>query len=196
LTHEPTTFSPTGTAWGATPATLYAVDDFDVFAFDVDATGLQGKRTLFPHNIGTTGAYLFADLDFDRLNQRLFNSRGDVFNVATNTLLPRLDLSPATAMINVLCGGMTAAHVTDPVSGKVFYASYGDAGFSPSAMTVQTFAASGLTLQGRRVLYGMPIDADFGFGAPRRVARLGADGLAVVTAWKFLVLMHSPMLRN
>jgi hypothetical protein len=196
LTHEPTTFSPTGTVWGATPSTLYAVDDFDVFAFDVDATGLQGKRTLFPHNIGTTGAYLFADLDFDRLNQRLFNSRGDVFNVATNTLLPRLDLSPATAMINVLCGGMTAAHVTDPVSGKVFYASYGDAGFSPSAMTVQTFAASGLTLQGRRVLYGMPIDADFGFGAPRRVARLGTDGLAVVTAWKFLVLMHSPMLRN
>ena len=196
LTHEPTSFSPTGTVWGATSSTLYAVDDFDVLAFDVNANGLQGKRTLFPHNIGTTGAYLFADLDFDRLNQRLFNSRGDVFNVATNTLLPRLDVSPATGMINVLCGGMTAAHVTDPVSGKVFYASYGDTNFSPWAMTVQTFAANGFTLQGRRVLSGKPIDVDFGFGAPRRVARLGTDGLAVVTSWKFLVLMRSPMLRN
>jgi hypothetical protein len=196
LTHEPTSFNPTGTVWGATASTLYAVDDFDVFAFDVDATGLLGKRTLFPHNIGTTGAYLFADLNFDRLNQRLFNSRGDVFNVATNTLQPRLDLSPTTGMINVLCGGMTAAHVTDPVSGKLFYASYGDEDFSPWAMTVQTFAANGLTLQGRRVLSGRPIDVDFGFGAPRRVARLGTDGLAVVTAWKFLVLMRSPLLRN
>ena len=196
LTHEPTSFSPTGTAWGASPSTLYAVDDFDVFAFDVDATGLKNKRTLFPHNIGTTGAYLFADLDFDRLNQRLFNSRGDVFNIATSTLLPRLDLSPVTGMINVLCGGMTAAHVTDPVSGKVFYASYGGQASPTAGMTIQTFAANGLTLLGRRSLSGQFIDPDFGFGPPRRVARLGTDGLAVVTAWKFLVLLRSPMLRN
>ena len=199
LVHDPTSFSPSGTTWGATPGTLYAVDDFDVFAFDVDSAGLHGKQTLFPHNIGTTGTYLFADLDFDRLNRRLFNSRGDVFDVSTNALLPRLNVSPVTGIINVLCVGPTAAHVTDPVSGKVFYVSYGDANnapYVPYAMTVQAYSANGLSLQGRRVLSGAPIDIDFGFGAPRRVARLGTDGLAVVTAWKFLVLMRSPMLRN
>jgi hypothetical protein len=176
---------------------LYAVDDFDVLAFDVDATGLQGKRTLFPHNIGTTGAYLFADLE-------LRSSEPTAVQFTRRRLQCRNEHAAATArprrrprgMINVLCGGMTAAHVTDPVSGKVFYASYGDTNFSPWAMTVQTFAANGLTLQDRRVLSGRPIDVDFGFGAPRRVARVGPDGLAVVTAWKFLVLMRSPMLRN
>jgi hypothetical protein len=154
----------TGIEWGFDATTLYGIAPSTpgVVRFDVDATGITGRTTL-----GSTQFALGDNLHYDRIGRRLYGDSG-----------LNLDEQGADPRPFAVLGGRrrNCVAVFDASLGKAFFACLDD----DFGNTILSFDLATQRFIGN-VLLRSP-----NLGAPQRIFRYGADGLAVVVGGALL----------
>lgn len=172
--------------WGGNATTMYGENWFNIFAFTgVDANGPNNPTVIMPYRVGTSVYDLGRDLYFDPARNRLYNSFGNIYDVASGTergpLVP--DENPS---IWDACGTPGQTLTTDRTTGKIFWVSQAT---GTHRISVTTYAPDTLVKIGTMVI-GTPGSAEL----PLRVVRPTSNSLAIVTSDSHLVLVQGALL--
>ncbi len=168
-----------GVAWGATGNTLYGINAFGVFSFNVSAGGPNNPAVLMMNNLPVAVFDLGNALYYDRGINRAYTVFGSALDIASGTQLPQI----ATGVIGPVCGTPGSAVTTDTTSGKVFWVSE-----QITDPVVQIFTGATLVSTGQ---FAMPRLT----GTPRMLVRPSADSLALLMDDGFVVLVQGPALQ-
>lgn len=168
-----------GVAWGASANTLYGMNTFGVYAFNVSAGGPNNPALLMTNTLPVQVFDLGNALFYDRVFNRAYTVFGSAFDISGGTQRPQI----ATGVIGATCGTPGSALTTDTTSGKVFWVS------EPiTDPVVQIFTGATLVKTGQ---FEMPRLT----GNPRMLVRPSSDSLALLMDDGFVVLMQGPALQ-
>jgi hypothetical protein len=170
--------------WGANSNVLYGEDWLNVYAFNVDSSGINSPRALMPYRVGTAVYDLGLDLHFDAAFNRIYDSFGHIYDVTAGTERGPLALVDNAAIVNS-CGTPAQTVVTDSTSGKIFWINW----IRNGQIAITTYARDTLANTGRVVLSGPD-----SMGLPLRAVRPSSNSLAIVTVGGAVVIAQGSFL--